>query len=87
VRCGKSAWRSGLRGHERSRIAEPEVEAAWRAEFERNGATQLRDALNSGDGFTDELKSPPFMEKNTIFSMALDVFRSHPTRLPMTLSV
>jgi hypothetical protein len=37
-------------------MAEPEVEAAWRAEFERSGATQLRDALNSGDGFTDELK-------------------------------
>jgi hypothetical protein len=32
------------------------VEAAWRAEFERSGATQLRDALNSGDGLTDELK-------------------------------
>ncbi|MGB6286319.1 MAG: hypothetical protein WBG18_18205 [Xanthobacteraceae bacterium] len=37
-------------------MAEPEVEAACRAEFERSGATQLRDALNSGDGFTDELK-------------------------------
>ena len=37
-------------------MAEPEVEAAWRAEFERSGATQLRDALNNGDGFTDELK-------------------------------
>ncbi|MGA7229776.1 MAG: hypothetical protein WBX95_02445 [Xanthobacteraceae bacterium] len=37
-------------------MAEPEVEAAWRAEFERSGATQLRDALHSGDGFTDELK-------------------------------
>ena len=37
-------------------MAEPEVEAAWRAEFERSGATQLRDALNSGDGFTDGLK-------------------------------
>ena len=37
-------------------MAEPEVEAAWRVEFERSGATQLRDALNSGDGFTDELK-------------------------------
>jgi hypothetical protein len=33
-------------------MAEPEVEAAWRAEFERSGATQLRDA----DGFTDGLK-------------------------------
>ena len=37
-------------------MAEPEVEAAWRAEFERSGATQLRDALNSSDGFIDELK-------------------------------
>ena len=36
-------------------MAEPEVEAAWRAEFERSGVTQIRDAL-SGDGFTDELK-------------------------------
>jgi hypothetical protein len=31
----------------REREGEPEVEAAWRAEFERSGATQLRDALNS----------------------------------------
>ena len=37
-------------------MAEPEVEAAWRAEFERSGAAQLREALNSGAGFTDELK-------------------------------
>ena len=37
-------------------MAEPEVEAAWRAEFKRSGATQLRDALSSGDGFADELK-------------------------------
>jgi len=37
-------------------VAEPEVEAAWRAEFKRSGATQLRDVLNSGDGFADELK-------------------------------
>jgi hypothetical protein len=36
-------------------MAEPEVEAAWRAEFERSGAKELRDALN-GDGFTNELK-------------------------------
>ena len=36
-------------------MAEPEVEAAWRAEFERSGVKELRDAL-SGDGFTDELK-------------------------------
>ena len=43
------------KGHERSRMAEPEVEAAWRAEFERSGAKELRDALN-GDGFTNELK-------------------------------
>ena len=37
-------------------MAEPEVEAAWRAEFKRSGATQLRDAKDSG-GFTDELKT------------------------------
>ena len=55
MRCSKSALRSGLRGDERSRMAEPEVEAAWRAEFERSGVKELRDAL-SGDGFTDELK-------------------------------
>jgi hypothetical protein len=42
-------------GHERSRMAEPEVEAAWRAEFERSGAKELRDTLD-GDGFTNELK-------------------------------
>jgi hypothetical protein len=35
-------------------MAEPEVEAAWRAEIERSGAKGLRDALN-GDGFTNEL--------------------------------
>ena len=49
------ALRSSLRGHERSRMAEPEVEAAWRAEFERSGVKELRDAL-SGDSFSDELK-------------------------------
>ena len=37
-------------------MAEPEVEAAWRAEFERSGATQLRDA-NTGGGVTNELKA------------------------------
>jgi hypothetical protein len=36
-------------------MAEPEVEAAWRAEFERSGVKELHDAL-SGDGLTDELK-------------------------------
>ena len=36
-------------------MAEPEVDAAWRAEFERSGAKELRDAL-SGDGLPDELK-------------------------------
>ena len=36
-------------------MAEPEVEAAWRAEFERSGVKEIRDAL-SGDGVTDELK-------------------------------
>jgi len=37
-------------------MADPEVEAAWRAEFERIGDTQLRDALNSGVGIADEPK-------------------------------
>jgi len=37
-------------------MSEPEVEAAWRAEFKRSGATELRDAVNNGDGFTDESK-------------------------------
>jgi hypothetical protein len=36
-------------------MAEREVEAAWRAEFERSGAKELRDAL-SGDGYADEVK-------------------------------
>ena len=36
-------------------MAEQEVEAAWRAELERSGAKELRDARN-GDGFTNELK-------------------------------
>jgi hypothetical protein len=34
-------------------MAEPEVEAAWRAEFKRIGETQVRDVLNS---ITDETK-------------------------------
>jgi hypothetical protein len=38
-------------------MTEPEVEAAWRAEFKRSGATELRDAVNNGDGFTDKLKT------------------------------
>ena len=37
-------------------MADPEVEAAWRAEFKRIGETQLRDALNSGVGIADEPK-------------------------------
>ena len=37
-------------------MAEPEVEAAWRAEFERSGVKELRDAPG-GDGLTDELKT------------------------------
>ena len=37
-------------------MAEPEVEAAWRAEFKRIGDKQLRDALNSGIGIADEPK-------------------------------
>jgi hypothetical protein len=28
-------------------VAEPEVEAAWRAEFERSGVKELRDAMAS----------------------------------------
>ncbi len=36
-------------------MAEPEVEAAFRAEFKRIGETQLRETLNSG-GFIDESK-------------------------------
>jgi len=36
-------------------MAGPEVEAAWRAEFERSGAKELRDVLDS-DGFRNELK-------------------------------
>jgi hypothetical protein len=36
-------------------MAEQEVEAAWRAEFERSSVTQIRD-VPSGDDFTDELK-------------------------------
>jgi hypothetical protein len=37
-------------------MADPEVEAALRAEFKRIGETQPRDALNSGGGFADEPK-------------------------------
>jgi hypothetical protein len=37
-------------------MAEPEVEAAWRAEFKRRGATELHAASNNGGGSTDELK-------------------------------
>jgi hypothetical protein len=37
-------------------MAEPEVEAACRAEFKRIGETQLRDVLNTGSGFADEPK-------------------------------
>ena len=36
-------------------MAEPEVEAAWRAEFERSGVKELRNAP-SDDGLTDESK-------------------------------
>lgn len=35
-------------------MTEPEVEAAWRAEFRRSGATQVPDA-NSDGGSADEL--------------------------------
>jgi len=44
----------GMRG--RQLMAEPEVEAAWRAEFKRSGATQLRETPNNGGGSADELK-------------------------------
>ena len=37
-------------------MADPEVEAAWRAEFKRIDNTQLRDAFNSGGAFADEPK-------------------------------
>jgi hypothetical protein len=37
-------------------MAEPEVEAAWRAEFERSGTTQRRDAANNSGDSTHELK-------------------------------
>jgi hypothetical protein len=37
-------------------MAEPEVEAAWRAEFKRSGATELHSAPNSDTASTDELK-------------------------------
>ncbi len=37
-------------------MAEPEIEAAWRAEFKRIGETEIRDALNGADSLTDELK-------------------------------
>ena len=40
-------------------MAEPEVEAAWRAEFERSGVTQTRDALSVG-GFIDEKRQAAF---------------------------
>jgi hypothetical protein len=37
-------------------MAEPEVEAAWRAEFKRSGATQLRETPDNGGGSVDKLK-------------------------------
>ena len=37
-------------------MAEPEVEAAWRAELNRIGEAQHGDALKSGSDVTDELK-------------------------------
>jgi hypothetical protein len=40
-------------------MAEPEVEAAWRAEFERSGVTQTRDAPSVG-GFADEKRQAAF---------------------------
>jgi hypothetical protein len=44
----------GMRG--RQLMAEPEVEAAWRAEFKRSGATQLRETPDNGGGSVDKLK-------------------------------
>ena len=40
-------------------MAEPEVEAAWRAEFESSGVTQIRDALGGG-GLADEKSQAAF---------------------------
>ena len=40
-------------------MAEPGVEAAWRAEFERSGVTQIRDALGGG-GLADEKSQAAF---------------------------
>ncbi len=40
-------------------MAEPEIEAAWRAEFKRIGETEIRDAPNGDDSYTDELKREP----------------------------
>ncbi len=37
-------------------MAEPEVETAWRAEFKRIGETEIRDAPNGDDSYTEELK-------------------------------
>jgi len=37
-------------------MAEPEVEAALRAELNRIGEAQHRDGLKNGSGITDELK-------------------------------
>ena len=40
-------------------MAEPEVEAAWRAEFERSGVTQVGDALST-DSFNEEKRQAAF---------------------------
>ena len=40
-------------------MAEPEVKAAWHAEFERSGVTQIRDALGGG-GLADEKSQAAF---------------------------
>ena len=50
------ARREAADAAERRLMADPEIEAAWRAEFKRIGETQLRDALNSGVGIADEPK-------------------------------
>jgi hypothetical protein len=49
-------WARRFQVEESQPMAEPEVEAAWRAEFKRIGETQPRNTLDSGGGLTDELQ-------------------------------
>ena len=53
-------------------MAEPEVEAAWRAEFERSGVTQTRDALSVG-GFTDEKRQAAFRSAANLPPYQVDI--------------